>query len=322
MATVSLAEAAVLSEDALVAGVALNILTVDPWFAFMPWVLAEQGVYRWAKESTEATVRMTGVGVTVAETQATFTQATVTVRRIAGDAVIDNYLQTSYSNTNDQLGTQVAAHAKALARKYKDQLINGSGSGSDISGLKQQMGSGQTYTATTTSAGATYSLTDLDEILQLVTSSEGQVDFILMAGRSLVRHRAQVRALGGSDMMQVKVPVTVRTSDGGVALTSRPIRMNEWAGVPIFRNDTISVTETFNGGSDAQLTRIYAGTFEDGSLNGVAGVLPSTLTQAFVLYPPFQDTNKPQWRVRAEFYGGLVLHTKKGLAQGVGFKIV
>ena len=109
---------------------------------------------------------------------------------------------------------------------------------------------------TTASAGQAISLALLDQLLDLVKSKDGQVDWIMLPARTLRNYKALVRALGGiTETMAFTMP------NG----TTRNVSVYE--GIPMFQNDYLSVVETANGAALAggALTSVYAGCWDDGS---------------------------------------------------------
>ena len=74
----------------------------------------------------------------------------------------------------------------------------------------------------------------MDELLDLVKAKDGQVDWIMMPARTLRAYKALVRALGGVTSDMVRVLDSGRTVDA-------------YNGIPIFKNEYLSVVETANG---------------------------------------------------------------------------
>ena len=202
MASVSLAESAKLAQDELVAGVIENVITVNEMFDLMPFDGIDGNALAYNRENVLGDVQVAGVGTTItAKNPATFTHVTSTLTTIIGDAEVNGLIQATRSGDgNDQTAVQVASKAKSAGRKYQDQLINGDGTGNTFTGLMGLVASGQTIGAGDGAAnGAPLSFEDLDALIDLVTDKDGQVDYIMMHGRTRRKYLALLRALGAEE---------------------------------------------------------------------------------------------------------------------------
>lgn len=305
MPSVTLAESAKLSNDLVVQGVIENIITVNPIYQLMPFDQIEGNSLKYNRENALGDVEFITVGDTItAKAPATFTQVTSSLTTLIGDAEVDHFIQTIRSNINDQKAVQVASKAKSIGRKYQDTMINGdTGAVADsFNGLLTLIAAGQKVT--TAGNGEALTFGHLDAMLDLVTSKDGHVDFIMMPGRTIRSYLVLLRALGGASINEV---VTLPNGTQQMA----------YRGVPIFRNDWIPVNQV-QAASGAVDTTIFAGNFDDGSRKvGMAGLTPVQNSGIFVTEVGESET-KNETITRVRFYCGLALFSEKAIASVSG----
>lgn len=303
MSSVTLAESAKLAQDELVAGVIENIITVNRMFDVLPFDGIEGNSLAYNRENVLGDVQMLGVdGTVTAKAAATFTKVNSNLTTIIGDAEVNGLIAATRSGDgNDQTAVQIASKAKSAGRQFQDQLINGDGTGDEMVGLIGLCASGQKV-ATGTNGGA-LSFAFLDELLDLVTDKDGQVDYIAMHARTIRSYKALLRALGGASINEV-----VELPSGA--------EVPAYSAVPIFRNDYIP-TDQVKGGGSAQTT-IFAGTLDDGSrTHGIAGLTAEKASGIQVVdVGEAEDKDNHIWRVK--WYCGLALFSEKGLACAEG----
>jgi len=307
MASVTLAESAKLAQDDLVAGVIENIITVNRMFDVLPFDAIEGNSLAYNRENALGDVIVAGVGTTFSgagagKAAATFTRVNSDLTTIMGDAEVNGLIQATRSGDgNDQTAVQIASKAKSTGRKFQDMLINGSGSGNEFNGLINLCASGQK--ATTGATGSALSFTIMDEMLDLVTDKDGQVDYITMHARTLRSYKALLRALPGASVNEV-----VELPSGA--------EVPAYSAVPIFRNDWIPVNQTKGGTPNC--TTMFAGTFDDGSRkNGIAG-LNAMNANGIQVVPVGEAEDKDEFIWRVKWYCGLALFSEKGLAAADG----
>ena len=304
MASVTLAESAKLSNDLVVQGVIENIISVNPIYQLLPFDQIEGNSLKYNRENALGDSEFITVGDTItAKSAATFTQVSSSLTTLIGDAEVDHFIQTVRSNVNDQKAVQVASKAKSIGRKFQDTLINGdTGAVPDsFEGLIELIPAGQEVT--TAGNGEALSFTQMDNMLDLVLSKDGQVDFIMMPARTIRSYLALLRALGGASINEV---VTLPNGTQQMA----------YRGVPIFRNDYIPVNQTQAAGSN--LTTIFAGCFDDGSRKvGIAGLTPVVNSGIFVTEVGESET-KNETITRVRFYCGLAAFSEKALSMVTG----
>lgn len=303
MASVTLSESAKLAQDELVAGVIENIITVNPFFDVLPFDGIDGNALAYNRENVLGDVQVLGVGGTItAKAAATFTQVTSTLTTIIGDAEVNGLIQATRSGDgNDQAAVQIASKAKSVGRKYQDMLINGTGASNEFSGMLNLVDNSQ-KAATGTNGGA-LSFAFLDELLDLVTDKDGEVDYFMMHGRTLRSYMALLRSLGGASINEV-----VQLPSGR--------EVPAYRGVPMFRNDWVPINQTKGSGSNQ--TTIFAGTLDDGSrMHGIAG-LTAEQAAGIQVVPVGESETKDESITRIKWYSGLALFSLKGLAAADG----
>lgn len=302
MASVTLPESAKLCQDTLIAGVIESIVTVDRLFEMLPFEGIDGNGLTYNRELALGDVESIGVGGTItAKNAATFTQVTSSLTKIIGDAEVDGLIQATRSSINDQTAIQIQSKAKSAGRNYRNQLINGSGAADEFNGLINLCATSQKV-ATGTNGGA-LSFEFMDELLDLVVSKDGDVDYITMHARTVRSYKTLLRALGGVPMEEVYTLPSGKT-------------VIAYSGVPIFRNDYIPITQTKGTGS-AQTT-IFAGVFDEGDhKTGLAGLSAANAFGLSVEDAGVSQTKDEHiWRVK--WYCSLALFSELGLSAADG----
>ncbi|KKM16459.1 hypothetical protein LCGC14_1685680, partial [marine sediment metagenome] len=132
MPTVTLAESAKLTQNELVVGVIENIITVNHMFEVIPFNSFSGNALAYNRENALGPVATVGIGDTdgdigpgasgggnLAERQAakdaaTFTQISVGLTTIMGDAEVNGLIQATRSDSgNDQTAVQIASKSKS-----------------------------------------------------------------------------------------------------------------------------------------------------------------------------------------------------------------
>lgn len=307
MSSITLVESAKLSQDQLIEGVVEEIATVNPLFELMPFVPIDGNALSYNREKTLGDVQYAGVGATItAKNPATFDKVTSNLTTLIGDAEVNGLIQATRSNLNDQTAIQVASKAKSLGRQYQNSMINGDGTGDSIEGLLSLVDSGQIITGDSGDGnGDVLKFDYLDELIDLVSDKDGQVDFIMMNSRTHRSFKALLRGLGGASINDVLDLPSGRKILG-------------YEGIPVFRNDWIPTNQV--QGSSSTCSSIFAGTFDDGSgKHGVAGLTASNAAGIKVEDVGISET-KDERITRLKWYCGLALFSSRGLACLKGIK--
>jgi len=318
MASVTLAESAKLALNDLVAGVIEQIVTVNSMFQVLPFDGIDGNALAYNRENALGGVISADVGTDLATAQggaaksaATFTQVTTTLKKIIGDAEVDNLIQATRSGDgNDQEATQVASKAKSVGREYQRQFILGNTgvTSTEFNGLDVLTAAGQTITAPTTSTVVPYSFSLLDQLISKVIDKDGEVDYFAVNDREIRAHMRLLRLLGGASISDV------------VALPSGDT-VPAYRGVPIFRNDYIptnqDVASAVSGAGNGENLQsiVFAGTLDDGSrTHGIAGITASNASGIQVV-PVGESETKDETITRVRWYCGLANFSELGLAK-------
>lgn len=326
MASVTLAESAKLARNELTAGVIENIIDLNPMFEFLPFDSFTGNALQYTRENALGGAGAIEVGNVIgtadenaltggtgeARDAATFTSVTSGLTTLLGQADVNNLIQATRSGDgNDQAAAQIASKAKHVGRLYQHLVIEGDDTNAEeFDGLKTILAavSGTAQDVDTSANGGALSFAFLDELCDLVTSKDGQVDFLMMPKRTIRAYKALLRALGG--VAPSDTSMTVIGTDG------RERTVLAYDGIPIFRNDFIPTNVT--KGTSSNTTSVYAGCFDDGSRsNGIAGLTSEESAGVKVIDAGEAETKDEHiWRVR--WYCGLAVFSEKGAARADG----
>ncbi len=302
MSSVTLAESAKLSQNMLIAGVIENVITINRFYQVLPFTEIEGNALAYNRENALGDAMFSGVGTTItAKAPATFTAVTSSLTTLLGDAEVNGLIQATRSNITDQKATQVASKAKSVGRKYQDSMINGDGTADTFPGLLSLVDSTQTITANAGAGnGDVLSFAYLDQLIDLVTDKDGQVDYLLMHARPLRSYLALLRALGGASIGDV---VTLPSGE----------QVPAYRNIPIFRNDYIPVNQT--QGSSTTSTTVFAGTLDDGSMtHGISGLTAMNEAAGIQVDEVGISETKDETITRVKWYCGMALYSLRGLA--------
>ena len=306
MATQTLAEAAKLINNQIVQGVAEDIITTNPMWSAMPWTGYEGQAILVNRENALGDAQHLAVGGAItAKAAATFTQITFSATTTIGDAEINGLVAAQSSGAGvDQLAIEISSKAKSVGRLLQTGIASGTGVSPQLNSLHTLCDAGQ-FTAA--SAGQAITLLLMDQLLDLVKSKDGQVDWIMMPARTLRAYKALVRSLGGiTETMAYTMP------NG----TTRNVSVYE--GVPIFQNDYLSVVETANGAALAggALTSVFAGCWDDGSNKvGCSMIHPIAVPAGIQIEQVGVAETKDEVITRVKSYSNFALFNRKGMAR-------
>jgi len=306
MATQTLAEAAKLINNEIVQGVAEDIITTNPIWNAIPWTGYEGQAILVNRELALGDAQHLAIGGTItAKAAATFTQVPFSATTTIGDAEMNGLVQAQSAGAGvDQIAIEVSSKAKSVGRLLQTGIATGTGATPQLNSLHTLVDAAQ---YTTASAGQALSFTLLDELLNLVKSKDGEVDWLLMPARTLRAYRALVRALGGVNESIVFTMPNGRTRNVDV-----------YNNIPIFQNDYLSVVETANGAAltGGALTSVYAGVWDDGSQKvGVSMIHPVATPAGIVVEQVGLAETKDEKIVRVKSYSNFASFNRKGIAR-------
>jgi len=307
--TQTMVEAKRLINNEIVAGVAEDIISLNPIFSFMPFIGYEGQAIIVNREVALGGAAVSAVGITLTSTMkaaATFTRTTFTATKLIADTHMDGLVQAqSVSAGVDQVAIEISSKAKNIGRQFQQGMATGSGTAPAMNSFHSMCMVDTQYTTAATTQVLSFAL--LDELLDLVKTKDGECDFIVMPARTLRSLKVLYRNLGGTTPTHV-----IEMPDG----TKRTIYMYE--DIPVFKNEYLSVVETLNGDAltGGVLTSVWAGVWDDGSQKiGLAAIHPSSVPAGLVVHPVGVniDHDEDVWRVKQ--YANMALFNRRGLAR-------
>lgn len=306
MASQTLVQAKLFINNEIVQGIVEDIISINPFYDVLPF----QGYMGQAilvnREVTLGDSEVRAVDTTIgAKAAATFTQATYSATKLIGDVELDGLVQAQSMGAGvDQLAIEISSKAKSIARLFQTGIATGTGTSPQMNSLHSLCDSSQygSYSGTTSQV---LSFTLMDEAMDLVVAKDGTIDWCMMPARTLRSYKALLRALGGASIDEVI------TLPGGRQVIG-------YGGVPIFKNEFLSVTElsagsTLTGGT---MTSVYFGTFDDGSSrNGVAGIHPESVPAGIDIKFVGEMETRDSSLVRVRQYANFVSFSRRGLSR-------
>ena len=250
MATMTLAELYKRVPNKLIRGIAEEIVTTNPIYNYLPWTSFNGPGVEINKETTLGDASFYDVGDTITSKAASVvTKVTYRPTSVIGDAEINKLeIAMSSNSLNDIVSMEVASKAKTVGRLIQQGIATGTGTTPDYNSVHTLCDASQYVT------GGALTFEMIDSLINLVKSKDGQVDFLMAAGRDMRSIRQMYRALGGVPMVEVK-------------MGNRTIQVMEFEGIPVFQNDYLSTTETAAGAAltGGALSSLWAGNWDDGT---------------------------------------------------------
>jgi hypothetical protein len=291
------AEAEKLSQNQVVQGIIEEIITVNEMFGLLPFAKVDGKAYLYKRENTLPTVAYLDVNEEVPESSATFTEVVTKLRILIGDVDVDKFLNETQSDTEDQLGTQIALKAKAMARTFQNSVVNGDSiaNAKEFDGLKALVSAAQTLNVA--SNGGALNLTQLDELVDAVPNGP---DFIMMRSGTRRAYVSQLRAAGGNTGAMIQHP-------------NFDVPVLAHNGVPIVVNDFLPGNETLGTGTG--LCSVYA--VRANELDGLHGLYGGEAA-GIRIEAIGTVQNKDAIRTRVKWYCGLALKSTKSVSRLAG----
>ncbi|WP_020097391.1 major capsid protein [Microbacterium sp. 11MF] len=305
---VTLAQAALLSENQLQRGVVETFVQESSVLDRIPLMDIEGNAYAYNKEATLPGVAFRSVNEAYTESTGTVVQATESLVILGGDADVDRFIVQTRGNLNDQRAVQTRLKVKSAAYKYQDAFFNGDVAvdPKGFDGLKKRLTGGQVLDAATNGLGPVAAGHDfLDALDALVASVPGLngSNGAIYANR-LVRAKilSSLRRLGGADFVNEELTRKRVLTYNGIPVLD--------PGQNLAGAEVLPLSET--QGSSSAASSIYAVRFgEDETDGGVTG-----LTNGGVQVDDLgQLQEKPAYRTRIEFYCGLATFGGKAAAR-------
>jgi len=301
--SLTLAEAAKLSNDVLLKGVVETIVKDSPVLQRLPFIEIQGNGLTYNKENALPTVAFYDVGDTWAESTPTFTQVTATLKILGGDADVDNFIKSTRQNIQDIEAAVIELKAKAVRHKFEEIFIYGDSAvnSKEFDGLKKLI---DTATASNQviamgATGATLTLAKLDEAVDAVKG--GKPDMLLMSRRSRRKLATLMRALGSMDIGQDEFGNYVQKYNG------IPVHISDWV------LDTHAVASSLETGTTGgSNSTIYALQFGEGAVAGLTG--PGQLTVERIGSLESKDAS----RTRIKWYCSLAMFSQVKAAALIG----
>lgn len=312
---VTLAQAALLSENDLQRGVIETFVQRSPVLDRLPLMPIEGNAYAYDSEATLPGVAFRSVNEAYTESTGTVNQTTESLVILGGDADVDRFIVQTRGNLNDQRAVQTGLKVKAAAFKYQDTFFNGDVAvdAKSFDGLKKRLTGAQVIAAGTNGipvvgnggSDAQTFFDSLDALIAAVPGIDGTNGAIYANAGLLGKIRSAGRRLGGVDL--VKEDLTGK-------------RIVTWNGIPVLDPGanlagTAILPQTETQGASSVASSIYAVKFgEDESDGGVTG-----LTNGGIMVDDLGLLQAmPVYRTRIEFYCGLAVFGGKAAARLTG----
>jgi hypothetical protein len=291
----TLAEAAKLSNDVLLTGVVETIIKDSPVLQRLPFIEIVGNGLTYNRENAAPTAAFFDVGDTWTESTPTFTQLTVTLKIMGGDADIDNFLIATRSNLQDLEAAVVQLKAKAVRQLFETTFITGdvTVNTKSFDGLDRLTDAGQSISMGVN--GGSLTLDKVDELIDEVQG--GKPDMLLVSRRS--RRLLTKLARNSGSLLE-----TDRDEFGQM--------LAFYDGIPLGVSDYISDTQTV--GSSTDCSTIYAFQMGEGALAGLTA--PGSLTIERVGSLETKDAT----RTRIKWYASLALFNTLKLARLTGVR--
>lgn len=299
------AEAEKLSNNILEQGVIEEIIDNDAMFALMPFKRIVGKAYVYNREKTLSEADFLDPYQDVPEGGADFDEIVAKLRILAGDVDIDNFLDETMSDTNDQTAIQIASKAKGMQRKFQRTLAIGNSTANtkEFDGLSELVDASQVKVAGVNGAALTFEM--LDALIRMVPLGP---DALIMRGGTHDAILSMLRTLGGTTPEHITLPGTGRENAGGRALTVPAYR-----GIPIVVNDFLP--GDVDQGSNSNTCSIFAARFNES--DGLHGLFGGPAAGIRVQHIGTLQTKDAE-RYRLKWYCGTALKSTKSLAQLVG----
>lgn len=308
----TLAQAALLSENDLQRGVIETFVQESPVLDRLPLMPIEGNAYAYNEEATLPGVAFRSVNEAYVESTGTVNQKTESLVILGGDADVDRFIVQTRGNLNDQRAIQTRMKVKAASYKFQDTFFNGDVTvdTKSFDGLKKRLTGAQVIDYATNGAGVN---TDdatrngffdaLDDLVSRVPGLEAGNGAIYANSSIRGKIRSAGRRVGGVDYFDNDVTGKRELTWNGIPILDPGANL---AGASI-----LGQTET-QGTASGTASSVYAVKFgqgeEDGGVTGLTngGVMVDDLGQL---------QEKPVYRTRIEFYCGLGVFGGKAAAR-------
>ncbi|AYF30613.1 hypothetical protein CSH63_24845 [Micromonospora tulbaghiae] len=318
---VTLAQAALLSQNDLQRGVIETFVQASPILDRIPFMDIEGNAYAYNSEGSLPGVEFRAVNDQYTESTGVINQATESLVILGGDADVDTYIAKTRGNLNDQRAVQTAMKVKAASYRFQDAFFNGDvAGGGDASkgfdGLRKRLVGAQVFAPDVNGipvignggSDAHVFFDALDNLLARVPGINAENGAIYANSFISAKIRSAGRRIGGVDIVKEDLTSKRVLTYNGIAVLDPG---DTAAGVNI-----LPQTET-QGTAGATTSSIYAVKFgQDEGDKGVTG-----LTNGGVDVRDLGEQQvKPAYRTRIEFFCGVAVFAGKAAARMTGIK--
>ena len=313
---ISLAEAAKLSNDALLVGVIEETIKDSPLLQSLPFIEIVGNALTYNREGTLPSAEWHGVNDDwVTSPTPDFSQQTATLKIVGQNADVDDYLKQTRSNIQDIEAAVIEITAKAIRHEVEEKFIYGDTTAdtNQFDGLVKIIDTTtdpatpnpQVVSMATAQVGATLTLTKVDELIDRIKG--GKPDLLMMSRRTRRKMNALARAAGNNlEVGTGKLGDFVQLYNGiQIAINDFMLDTHQLATTPFDYEDSLTA------GSCAS---IYAFQFGEAGLCGVSG---PGLMQVQPIGP--METKNAD-RTRIKWYVSLALFSTVKAAALIGIK--
>lgn len=290
----TLTEAAKLSNDVVLQGVIETVVKDSPLLQRLPFIDVNGNAVTYNRENAMAAAAFFSVGDTWTESTPTFSQFTVDLKIMGGDADVDRYLATTRNNVQDIEAAVLEMKAKAVRYKFEETFITGDTTidSKSFDGIAKAVTAPQTITAAVNGAPLTLAL--LDELIDRVRP--GRPDLILMSKRSRRALTGLVRASGAF--------METRQTEFGMF-------QELYAGIPLGVSDFIPDTDV--QGSSSVASSIYALQLGEGRVTGLHGAGGLQVERVGLLETKDATRWRVKWYTNIAIFADLAVARLKGI---------
>lgn len=296
------AEAALLSEDDRQKGIIEEMVKNDEFFHLLPFVKTEGLSYLYTREKTNAGGAWFSEYEDLEESTSEFENVNVALKRIAGQADIDNFIIETKADWYDQVAEQLKAKSKGMAEQFQSEVMNGdvAVNPKGFDGVRKLVTPDQTLTINAN--GAPIDFGALDELVDAVKRKDGKM---LMMRKEVWRQiRALNRTFGGN------TAETVMVENFGQPVPA-------YDGIPVLINDYLPINEV--QGTNSATTSVYAVRVNE--VDGLHGIYGGNGSAGFRLEKVGLHHSKDVTRFRVVWYAALALKATHSLARLKGVAV-
>lgn len=301
---ITLTESANLSQNKLLKGIIQEVYHAEDFMKLLPFAEVEGNALAYNREDSSdmGTVGFKAVNGVWTESTAGFTQCTSSIYPLGEDADVDNLIQKTRSNINNQMAAQVRIKSKLMARKFMEQAVYGVASTSNgFDGMHQIIsasGSSQLITTAVSATPAAMTCLLLDQALDACEA--GKPDCIMMSKQTRRNMAKYLRTVGSYN--------TVRDDYGNtwqVWGDNIPIVVTDW----IYNAELCGSDGMFSASSGGASSSIFVIKFGDG--DGLIGLQNGGIATETWEHLETKDAS----RTRIKWYVGMALYSTKALVR-------